>query len=90
MQPHDDPLYRDPKIQHVMERRRFLKTIGGAVGVAALLGADSLRQVEAVVGNTVGLTPRQVAQEESFWTVSKVTSRTIRFRKESSTSSFHP
>ena len=67
MQPHDDTLYRDPKIQHVMERRGFLKTVGGAVGVAALLGADSLRRVEAAARNTTGLTPQQVAQEESFW-----------------------
>ncbi|MBM3263071.1 MAG: aminotransferase class V-fold PLP-dependent enzyme [candidate division Zixibacteria bacterium] len=49
------------------ERRHFLKTVGGAAGLAALFGADALRGVEAAVAGTTGMTPQQAAAEETLW-----------------------
>ena len=50
-----------------MERRRFLKTVGGAAGLFAFINSDSIRRVEAAVQNTAGLTPQMIARDESFW-----------------------
>lgn len=53
--------------QATMQRRQFLKSVGSAVGLSALLGHDALAQVEAAARKTIGLTPQQVAADESFW-----------------------
>ena len=55
---------------NVMERRGFLKAMGSALGLTTattLFGLDSLRKVEAAVQSTAGLSPRQVARDESLW-----------------------
>lgn len=51
-------------------RRDFLKTAGGAAGLAAatlLLGPATLRRVEAATQKNAGLDPLQAAQDEDFW-----------------------
>lgn len=53
-----------------VQRRDFLRTTGGAVGIAAaatLFGIDSLRRVEAAGAGVAGLTPEQAAQDEAYW-----------------------
>jgi isopenicillin-N epimerase len=53
-----------------IERRDFLRTVGGGVGVASLaplFGSDTLGVLEAAAQQTVGVDPQQVAQDETFW-----------------------
>lgn len=67
MQSHEAPRSGGIEPQPTMERRGFLKAVGSAVGLAALLGPDALRGVEAAMGTAAGLTPQQAAREESLW-----------------------
>jgi isopenicillin-N epimerase len=65
----------DPKLaaefpERSMERRDFLRTVGGTVSAATLatmFGASAVSAVEAANQRTAGLDPQQVAQDEDFW-----------------------
>ena len=53
-----------------MERRDFIKTVGGATGVGALtamFGSNAMGAVETATQRTAGLSALQVAQDEDFW-----------------------
>jgi selenocysteine lyase/cysteine desulfurase len=67
MHTHDDIEHVNTDLQSTMARRHFLKTIGGAAGLATMVGSNSFKQVEAAVGQVTGLTPQQVARDETFW-----------------------
>jgi selenocysteine lyase/cysteine desulfurase len=60
MDPQDVPLER-------LDRRDFLKGLGGVAGLATLFGADSLRAIEAAVRDAADLTPQESAREEALW-----------------------
>lgn len=67
MQPQEESPLGGKEPQHTMARRGFLKAAGSAAGLAALLGPDALRGVEAALNSAAGLTPQQAAREESLW-----------------------
>lgn len=71
MESKEKPVSEQTTTPPAMERRRFLQTMGSAVGLAAaatLAGPDDvLRTVEAAAQSLSGLSPKQAAREESFW-----------------------
>jgi selenocysteine lyase/cysteine desulfurase len=53
-----------------MERRRFLKAVGGGAGAAAvttLFSPATLRSVEAATRRVAALPPEETAADESYW-----------------------
>ena len=53
-----------------MLRRRFLSSAGGAGGaalVSTLFNPETIRRVEAAAGQVGGLSPEEVARDESYW-----------------------
>ena len=53
-----------------LERRHFLKVMGGASSLAMasiLFGPDLMKRVEAATEKTAGLDPKDVARNEAFW-----------------------